>query len=130
MYSKTLVPLDGSQLAEQILPYARLIAAAHEIPVELFWVNDIEVASWPLRSGREYLRQAAAKYFAASAQINSIEADGKPAEMIVRRAESEPECVIAMATHGVSDIRRWVLGSVAEKVIQHSRAAVLLVRAG
>ena len=128
MYSKILVPLDGSQLAEQILPYARLIAAAYEIPVELLWVNDIEVAQWPLRSGREYLRQAAAKYFTASAQINSTEADGKPAEVIVRRAESDPDCLIAMATHGMSGIRRWLIGSVASKVAQTALNPLLLIR--
>lgn len=128
MYSKILVPLDGSKLAEQILPYARLIAVAHEIPVELLWVNDIEVAEWPPQSGKEYLRQATAKYLSAFKQIESIEADGKPAEVIVRRAAAEPSCLIAMATHGTSGMRRWLIGSVASKVAQSAQNPLLLVR--
>lgn len=128
MYSKILVPLDGSPLAEQILPYARLLAAEYNIPVELLWVNDIEVAEWPPRSGKEYLRQATAKYLSAFKQIESIEADGKPAEVIVRRAEAEPSCLIAMATHGMSGMRRWLIGSVASKVAQSTQNPLLLVR--
>ena len=129
MYSKIFVPLDGSPLAEQILPYARLIAAGCEIPVALLWVNDSEVARWPAGSGKEYLRQAGAKYLSAFKQFESIEADGKPAEVIVRRAAAEPSCLIAISTHGRSSISRWLLGSVAEKVLQHSHVPVLLIRA-
>ena len=40
MYTKVIVPLDGSRLAEQILPYAVLFAEAFDIPVELLRVND------------------------------------------------------------------------------------------
>jgi len=128
MYSKILVPLDGSPLAEQILPYAQLIAVAYEIPGELLWVNDVEVAEWPPRSGKEYLRQATAKYLSAVKRIDSIEADGKPAEEIVRRAVAEPGCLIAMATHGMSGMRRWLIGSVASKVAQLAHNPLLLVR--
>jgi nucleotide-binding universal stress UspA family protein len=128
MYSKILVPLDGSPLAEQILPYVRLLAAACDIPVALLWVNDIEIAQWPPRSGKEYLRQATAKYLPAVKRIDSIEADGKPAEQIVRRAAAEPDCLIAMATHGMSGMRRWLIGSVTGKVTQLAQNPLLLVR--
>ena len=128
MYSKILVPLDGSPLAEQILPYVCLLAAAYNIPVELLWVHDVELLEWPPRSGKEYLRQATAKYLSAFKQIESIEADGKPAEVIVRRAEAEPSCLIAMATHGMSGMRRWLIGSVASKVVQTAHNPLLLIR--
>ena len=128
MYSKILVPLDGSPLAEQILPYVRLLAVTDNIPVELLWVNDVEIAPSPPRSGKEYLRQATAKYLAAVKRIDAIESDGKPAEEIVRRAEAEPSCLIAMATHGMSGMRRWLIGSVASKVAQLAHNPLLLVR--
>lgn len=128
MYSKILVPLDGSRLAEQILPYVRLVAVTYNIPMELLWVNDIEIAEWPPRSGKEYLRQATAKYLSAFKQIESIEADGKPAEVIVRHAADEPSCLIAMATHGMSGMRRWLIGSVASKVTQSAQNPLLLIR--
>ncbi|HLN87954.1 MAG TPA: universal stress protein [Candidatus Limnocylindrales bacterium] len=128
MYSKILVPLDGSSLAEQILPYVRSLAAAYNVPVELLWVNDVENAEWPPRSGKEYLRQTIAKYLSALKRIASIEANGRPAEEIVRRAGAEPSCLIAMATHGMSGVRRWLIGSVASKVAQLAQNPLLLVR--
>ena len=128
MYSKILVPLDGSPSADQILPYVRSFAGTYNIPVELLWVNDVEIALWPPRSGKEYLRQASAKYLSALKRIDSIEADGKPAEEIVRRAGAEPRCLIAMATHGMSGMRRWLIGSVASKVAQSAQNPLLLVR--
>jgi nucleotide-binding universal stress UspA family protein len=128
MYSKILVPLDGSPLAEQILPSVRFLAVTDNIPVELLWVNDVEIAKWPPRSGKEYLRQATARYLSAVRQIDSIEADGKAAEVIVRRAAAEPGCLIAMATHGMSGMRRWLIGSVASKVTQSAQNPLLLVR--
>ena len=128
MYSKILVPLDGSPLAEQILPYVRALAAADNVFVELLWVNDVEIAQWPPRSGKEYLRQTTAKYLSALKRIDSIEAYGKPAEEIVRRAGAEPGCLIAMATHGMSAMRRWLIGSVASKVAQLAHNPLLLVR--
>lgn len=128
MYNKILVPLDGSPLAEQILPYVRSLAVTYNIPVELLWVNDVELAQWPPRSGKEYLRQTTAKYLSAVKRIDSIEANGKPAEEIVRRAAAEPGCLIAMATHGMSGMRRWLIGSVASKVAQMAQNPLLLVR--
>ena len=53
MYTKILVPLDGSNLAEQILPYARIFAETYGIPVELLRVNnpDIGTPFWPYLPG-------------------------------------------------------------------------------
>ena len=42
MYTRMLIPLDGSQVAEQVLPYARCLAKALTIPVDLLEVVDIE----------------------------------------------------------------------------------------
>lgn len=128
MYSKILVPLDGSPLAEQILPYARLIAAACATPLELLWVNDVEVVQSPARSGEAYLRQAAAKFLAGFTAVEVTDADGKPGEVIVSRAASAANCLIAMSTHGMSGLRRWLLGSVASKVVQAARSPLLLIR--
>jgi nucleotide-binding universal stress UspA family protein len=55
--------------------------------------------------------------------------EGDPASEIIDLAAKTANSLIAMSTHGRSGLGRWVLGSVAEKVIQHSRAPVLLLRA-
>jgi nucleotide-binding universal stress UspA family protein len=130
MYTKILVPLDGSKLAEQILPYARSLAEAYVIPVELLRINDPEIRPpfWPPLPGREYLKEAAARYFPASLQVDYVEEQGKPATVIVDRAQRDSACLIAMATHGLSGMRRWLLGSVASKVVQTAVNPVLFIR--
>ena len=55
--------------------------------------------------------------------------EGDAANEIVDLSAATPQSLIAMSTHGRSGVGRWVLGSVAEKIVQHSRAPVLLIRA-
>lgn len=54
---------------------------------------------------------------------------GVPADMIVEVAESRHTGMIVMATHGYSGLRRWALGSVADRVLHETKAPLLLVRA-
>jgi nucleotide-binding universal stress UspA family protein len=130
MYTKVVVPLDGSKLAEQILPYARSFAEAYVIAVELLHIRDPEIRPpfWPPLPGREYLKETAPRFFPTSAPIDYLEEDGKPASVIVDRAKRDPACLIAMATHGLSGTRRWLLGSVASKVVQTAVNPLLLIR--
>jgi nucleotide-binding universal stress UspA family protein len=129
MYKKILVPLDGSKLAEQILPYARLFAEAYNIPVELLKVNDPDTlpATAPPSPGREYLYQIAKQYLPLPLRVDQIVQLGNAADVIVDRARSEPACLIAMATHGWSGIQRWLLGGVANKVVHGASNPVLLI---
>ena len=130
MVSKIIVPLDGSKLAEQILPHARLFAETFAAPVELLRVHpaDGHVAYWPPLPNQEYLKHIAARYLPVSLRIDCTETEGEPAEVIVVRAKRERDCLIAMATHGLSGMRRWFLGSVASKVVQAAANPLLLVR--
>ena len=130
MYNKILVPLDGSKLAEQVLPYARLLAEAIGAAVELLRVTDGD-ARVPLggAAAADYLKETAARCFSASTNVACTELTGKPAESIVDRAMIDTDCLIVMATHGASGLRRWLVGSVALKVIQAARNPLLLVRA-
>jgi nucleotide-binding universal stress UspA family protein len=132
MFTKILVPLDGSGLAEQILPYARLLAEACVIPVELLRVDDPDVRT-PFRpplAPADYLKQASARGFPSSVRVEQVEEQGKPASVIVARAKADPNALIAMTTHGLSGIRRWLLGSVASHVVQSAANPVLLIRPG
>jgi nucleotide-binding universal stress UspA family protein len=130
MYTRILVPLDGSELAEQILPYARFFAEALRIPVGLLRVNEpgSMVPDALARAGADYLADVAESFFAGSVAVSRHVEIGKPAEVIVERAGAESGTLIAMATHGLSGIQRLFLGSVAEKVIHYSGDPVLVVR--
>jgi nucleotide-binding universal stress UspA family protein len=54
---------------------------------------------------------------------------GYPAEVIVDEAERRHASLIVMATHGYSGLRRWTLGSTADKVLHSTRTPLLMIRA-
>ncbi len=130
MFSKISVPLDGSKLAEQILPLVQAFAAAHNIPVDLFTVTDPEARPpfWPPQADKRYLQEVREKYFPTAPRATSNVEIGEPAEIIVERNRTDPSCLIAMATHGMSGLRRWLLGSVTSKVVQRAVNPLLLAR--
>ena len=143
MYKKILVPLDGSAVAEQVLPYVHTLADGLKIPAELMGVVDIAELAFHMsaekaryldtmiedsvrRSG-EYLKGVAQTFPRASVSF-AVE-KGRAEEVIIAKAVADKETLITMATHGRSGINRWLLGSVAEKVLRGSANALLLVRA-
>lgn len=129
IYKKILVPLDGSKLAEGVIPYVRLLASALKLPVDLMHVNDPETVA-PVHhriQGHEYLKEVAA-LFTSSLGVNCRVENGRAAEVIVDRASADAGTLITMATHGRSGAQRWLLGSVTQKVLQVSTDPLLLIR--
>ena len=61
--------------------------------------------------------------------VASLAYSGFPADAIVETAEAEQADLVVMATHGYSGIRRWALGSVADKVLHAIKTPLVLVRA-
>jgi nucleotide-binding universal stress UspA family protein len=143
MYSRLLVPLDGSELAEQALPYARCLANALAIPVELLTTVDVEslqaladsqqgrfldtLLTDKRSTSRDYLQTVAATF--SGSRVESRVENGKPADLIIEQAAGDKNTLIVMATHGRSGMQRWLLGSVADKVLHGSTNHLLLIRA-
>jgi len=143
MYTRMLIPLDGSKVAEQVLPYARFLAKALKIPVELLEVVDLEalrllanpergryidtLLSERMDTGKSYLDAIAQSF--QDTQVTCVVEKGLAEDMIIERAAADKDTLIVMATHGRSGIQRWVLGSVADKVLHEATNHVLLVRA-
>jgi nucleotide-binding universal stress UspA family protein len=130
MYKRILVPLDGSKLAEQVLPFARRLADSFGSAVELLQATDPNARPpfWPPQHSAKYLKELSEKCFSASARVAEVTEVGEPGQVIVDRAKADPTCLIAMATHGMSGMRRWLWGSVAAKVVQTAANPLLLVR--
>jgi nucleotide-binding universal stress UspA family protein len=128
MYSKILIPLDGSKLSEAVLPYTRVLAHNLRIPVELLYVNDAnQPAVCAPFLASEYLKSIA-ESFGCCGAVRHVIAQGDAAATIIKAAAAEPQMLIAIATHGYSGTQRWLLGSVAEKVLRAAGNHVLLVR--
>lgn len=145
MYTRMLIPLDGSKAAEAVLPYARFLAGRLQLPVELLEVIDVadigrrippekvqllnlnDVLENIKRKSDQYLRSVASTF--AQGNVNCAVEVGTAAESIIEKAAADKETLINMATHGRSGIQRWLLGSVAEKVLRGATNPLLLVRA-
>jgi nucleotide-binding universal stress UspA family protein len=143
MYSKILVPLDGSKTAENVLPLARSFARALQIPVELLGVIDIVEMAYQVSTDRvpmirsmiddasrrstEYLEGIAQNFPTGTASC-TIQT-GSAAEAIINSAATDKQTLIALATHGRSGLNRWLLGSVAEKILRGGSNPTLMVRA-
>jgi nucleotide-binding universal stress UspA family protein len=139
MFTRILVPLDGSDNAERALPYARALARTLEIPVTLITVVET-AAVFPkkvrdldtriqesMKSSEEYLKKISRTFAGASLQY-TVE-KGKAEDAIITNAAADNRTLITMASHGRSGVGRWLLGSVAEKVVHGANNAVLVVRA-
>lgn len=143
MYSKVLIPLDGSNTAEKVLPYARYLARKLKLPVELLVVIDIaEMATHTtaekaryldtlvedgVRASTSYLRGIATTFMGGD--VTWTVETGRAEELIVERGGADGNALIAMATHGRSGLNRFLLGSVAEKVLRSTTNPLLLIRA-
>jgi nucleotide-binding universal stress UspA family protein len=143
MYTRILVPLDGSATAEAVLPYAEAFAAGFKTSVELMSVIDIGAMTTHLAADKVHHldtiiateEKNSASYLENVAKIFSrFPTDcrivrGKPAETILETTSKDRDTLIAMATHGRSGAKRWLLGSVAEKVLRGTTNPLFLVRA-
>jgi nucleotide-binding universal stress UspA family protein len=142
MLEHILIGLDGSPLAESILAYAGALAKGLDAQVTLLHVvpmspgqqsGDFYRFLGPLVQQEEtqaygYLRRVTQRLVEAEIKVQSRVMVGDAATEIVRLAEHEEVDLIALATHGRSGLRRWVYGSVAEKVLHTTRTPLLLVR--
>jgi nucleotide-binding universal stress UspA family protein len=147
MFKKILIPLDGSAVAESVLPQARELVARLDVDT-IFLLHIYPGSDELLPAHQAYLEHTAEIIRAEAAKVRAklpgirggvsagkpdVEiklATGHPAEQILDFAEQKQVNLILMATHGRSGIRRWVLGSVADKVLSMSGIPVWLVRAG
>ena len=151
MYKKVLVPLDGSVLAESVLPHVETVARGCGTEI-LTFVRAVE----PLRlamtadpaagytfSARDWQRMEDEQKKAAINYLSSISEKtrydnvmvrtevlyGRAAESIADYAEKNMYDLILIATHGRSGVSRWVWGSVADKILRSACVPVLMVRA-
>ena len=142
MYTRMLIPLDGSKLAENVLPYARAMARALDGPIELLSVVDSmdsartshaghvrsvdAIVEAAVQESRRYLEGIARSF--TGRPVTCVVEQGQPEEVIIERAAGDKETLISMATRGRSGIHRWLMGSVAEKVLRGASTPLLRVR--
>lgn len=138
MFARILVPLDGSPLAEGILPEVLELARLHGAEILLLRValahtfpgvdaTDAQVHAVDEAEG--YLAELERGLAAQGIPVSSAVRYGHAAEEILDHAQARHADLIAMCTHGRSGVLRFMLGSVAEAVLRASPVPVLLLRA-
>lgn len=148
MFKEILIPLDGSELAERALESAFALARQAEgevllvrvLALERVLVPDLHMpggygALWPNQSleraeaeAKEYLKSVQTKKAPQDLPVHTEVFEGGVAEVIMDTAAAEKADLIVMSSHGYSGITRWVLGSVAERVLGGAPCPVLVIR--
>jgi nucleotide-binding universal stress UspA family protein len=141
--TRCVVPLDGSTMAEQILPHAAACCRALRLPLTLVRVvPEVDSHYWELfpddyspnleGQAREYLEGIHRGL--AEQGLNDVSLQvltGHPANLLAELAREDSQTLIALMTHGLgsSEVFRWTLGSVAQRVVGHALGPALLIRA-
>lgn len=149
-FRNILVPLDGSELAEKaLLPAAQLAGVMaqqvgpEELPVKLTLLRVAsslplmaadpvlyeEMIRMGIEEAQSYLNMTAESVSAGDAVVETKVASGSPADAIVYFVEENDVDLIVMSSHGRTGSKRWVYGSVAEKVMHHAPCATVIIRA-
>jgi nucleotide-binding universal stress UspA family protein len=143
MYTKILVPLDGSALAERALPHAGEIARSTGAEVILLQVVGAPLGDAPeagqseetrafqeaVAATRTYLGTIAGKLAEEwGAKVRAEVVEGSPADGILGCAHRENVDLLIMSTHGRSGVSKLLMGSVAEKVMLTTKRPVMLVK--
>lgn len=147
---RIVVPLDGSELAEEALPVALRVAKTLGVPIHVVRAVD-PVATMPVPRGafgvspivtaevadqiwneseaeaKDTVRDAIARLRNDGAEVDGATLSGSPFFAISDAAA--PDDLLVLTSHGRGGVRRWLLGSVAEKLVREAPAPVLLVPA-
>jgi nucleotide-binding universal stress UspA family protein len=146
MYKKIMVPLDGSELAECVLPHVEAFIKGFKISNVIL----VRVLEPEISNGREYSidtkiitkreseRKSSAKDY-LNHVVNRLKHEGtalhtdvivgRVTESLIDYTEKNDIDLILIATHGRSGVSRWIRGSIADKILRSANKPVLMVRA-
>lgn len=155
MYKKIMIPLDGSELAECVLPHVEAFIKGFSIR-DVLLVRVIEPVKPDLRvydnifdeefigqaqkiwrdvekqertSAKEYLDKVSERLQQKGSTVHPEVLVGDVARKLADYTESNNIDLIIMASHGHSGVKRWIMGSVAEKLFRSVSLPVFMVRA-
>ena len=151
MYNKIMVPLDGSELAECVIPHVEAIISGFK-STKVVLVRVVDPVRLPVsvpahgnfgftEKDRQHLetnrKKAATDYLEKMADNLDIPGsvfsyavlEGNPANMLADYATNNAVDLIVLASHGRTGVSRWLIGSVAERVVRTSCVPVMIVRA-
>ena len=141
MFDPVLVPLDGSLLAECVLPHVVAIARAFEAKVILLRVLEknrangsvqlFDLLNWQIKKteAKLYLEKVSERLLKSQLRVETTVLEGLVAESITEFAQSQGAKLIILSSHGRSGLSQWGISSITQKIIFSAPASVLIIRA-
>jgi nucleotide-binding universal stress UspA family protein len=141
MFNHILVPLDGSLLAECVLPHIAAFAMTPHTRVTLLHVLDRETSfssmkivdplNWSIRKmeAEVYLQGVRDRFMKAGVEITAAVIEGQAADGIIHYVREHEVDLIALSSHGISGLSGWNVSSVVQKVIYRACTSLLIVPA-
>lgn len=142
MFDHVLVPLDGSSLAECVLPHAVALAQAFGAEATVLQVlkspsaadvqaQPLDPLDWEIRKveARAYLDRIDSRLQKVGFQTEGVLLEGQPAQRIIEFVNEHDIDLIVLCTHGRSGLSGWNVSSVVQKVLLRAHVSILLVRA-
>jgi nucleotide-binding universal stress UspA family protein len=141
MFERMLVPLDGSPLAECVLPHVVAMAAPLGAKVTVLHVSEprdadeavqpVNAVAWQLKKveAEAYVDGVAARLREAGLTVHSQRLEGRAAEQIMSYAHQQGCDLILLSSHGQSGLTGWNVSSVVQKIIARARVSIMIVRA-
>jgi nucleotide-binding universal stress UspA family protein len=137
VFKNILVPLDGSPLAEKVLPFVEEVAKMSGAQVELLTVvitytfpgidpTDAQVEV--VQGAEKYLESMAEKLKSAGLEVSTHVRYGHDAEEILAHTAKRDIDLVIMASHGHSGYGRWNLGGVTKRVVSHCTKPLLTIK--
>jgi len=141
-YRKILLGYDGSENGKRALERAIALAVAHRAAIRIVVAaNTIlpvygpapsyqppDYADEVVKMGQKSLADALARTKEAGAQASGFVKEGLAAEVILNAADSEAVDLIVVGRRGMSDVKRFLMGSVSSSVVNHSKCDVLVAK--
>lgn len=141
MFDPVLVPLDGSQLAECVLPHAAAFARSFDAEITLLRILEknqtgvsaqlFDLLNWQIQKTKAtlYLEEIKARFMESKVQALAIVLEGLVPEGITDYAQNEGMKLIILSSHGRHGMTQWGISSITQKIILSAPTSVLIVRA-
>jgi len=141
MFDNILVPLDGSQLADCVLPHVVAIARAFDAEVTLLRMLEknqagtsaqlFDLLNWQINKSRAdlYLEKTKARFQESKIRARTTVMEGLVADGIAEYAQSQGMKLIILSSHGRNGLTQWSISSITQKIILSVQTSLLIVRA-
>jgi nucleotide-binding universal stress UspA family protein len=141
MFDTILVPLDGSQLADCVLPHVAAIARPFDAEITLLRMLEknqagtsaqlFDLVNWQINKTRSalYLDKIHARFQKLNIRTRTAVQEGLVADGITEYAQSQGMKLIVLSSHGRNGLTQWGISSVTQKIILSAQTSLLIIRA-